>query len=62
MLLYISYSFVYKLVLDKKDSFIGEGRSVKKAQQHAAQQAWAALQGQSDWSSKVLRALHYVQN
>ncbi|XP_075875071.1 interferon-induced, double-stranded RNA-activated protein kinase [Nelusetta ayraudi] len=45
--------FVYKLVIDKKECFIGEGGSVKKAQQHAAQQAWSALHGHSDWSSKA---------
>ncbi|XP_075875072.1 interferon-induced, double-stranded RNA-activated protein kinase-like [Nelusetta ayraudi] len=45
--------FVYKLVIDKKECFIGEGGSVKKAQQHAAQQAWSALRGHSDWSSKI---------
>lgn len=50
-------SFVYKLVIDKKECFIGKGGSVKKAQQHAAQQAWSALQGQSDWSSQVFSVI-----
>lgn len=54
------HRFFYKLVIDKKHCYMGEGKSVKKAQQHAAQQAWSDLQEESDWDSKVFSILLLV--
>lgn len=55
-----SHRFSYKLIIDKKRCYVGKGKSVKKAQQHAAQQAWSDLQDQSDWDNKVFSILLLV--
>uniref|UniRef100_A0A3P8U8E3 non-specific serine/threonine protein kinase n=1 Tax=Amphiprion percula TaxID=161767 RepID=A0A3P8U8E3_AMPPE len=45
--------FTYKLVINNKDYPEGKGKNSIEAKQKAAQLAWAALQEQSDWDSKV---------
>ncbi|XP_028983466.1 interferon-induced, double-stranded RNA-activated protein kinase-like [Betta splendens] len=49
-----SPQFFYKLVIDKKDLAVGEGKNVKEAKQNAAQQALRTLQAQPDWDSKAM--------
>ncbi|XP_051815651.1 interferon-induced, double-stranded RNA-activated protein kinase-like isoform X2 [Acanthochromis polyacanthus] len=45
--------FTYKLVINNKDYPEGKGKNIDEAKRKAAQLAWAALQEQSDWDSKV---------
>ncbi|XP_030012547.1 interferon-induced, double-stranded RNA-activated protein kinase-like isoform X2 [Sphaeramia orbicularis] len=45
--------FFYKLVINNKDYPVAEGKNIKEAKQKAAALAWAELQEQSDWDSKV---------
>lgn len=45
--------FFYKLVINNKDYPVADGKNIKEAKQKAAGLAWAELQEQSDWDSKV---------
>ncbi|XP_035771144.1 interferon-induced, double-stranded RNA-activated protein kinase-like [Neolamprologus brichardi] len=45
--------YIYKLIIDDKEYPVGEGNSIKKAQQKAAELACSVLQEQSDWDIKV---------
>ncbi|XP_035027720.1 interferon-induced, double-stranded RNA-activated protein kinase isoform X2 [Hippoglossus stenolepis] len=49
-----SPQFFYKLVIDNKEYPVGKGKNGKEARQNAAQLAWAALQEQTDYDSKVI--------